>query len=324
MAVAACDVKVGSGGPMVNNPSGYPAGAMDTVSAGPEVEVRTARGAMLYDGSCIDQPGDSLFERAYWQSRGVLRKSRATRLGRVHPRRRPALGVAPLPSRRLPARFVDDTYLWTGADRTRSFAEWRLLRRLREWELACAAAHRRPLHEVGPRLPRRSHHRGAAVAADAGAGARCPAARSRRLAGRRTLRRTLHSRGVRHADLNAHKPAARCGRRVYVLDFDRGRIESRGDWEQHVIERLRRSLEKVSRDLPAGRFDDGQWNEFLKGVAACARLRPADLPAGAIVIALEGWKAFWNPEYAAACTSGSVRRGPGSARMPLGACGVGG
>jgi hypothetical protein len=57
---------------------------------------------------------------------------------------------------------------------------------------------------------------------------------------------------------------------VYVLDFDRGRIEPRGDWEQRVIERLRRSLEKVSRDLPAGRFDDAHWDEFLQGVAACA------------------------------------------------------
>ena len=27
---------------------------------------------MLYDGSCIDQPGDQLFERAYWRSRGTL------------------------------------------------------------------------------------------------------------------------------------------------------------------------------------------------------------------------------------------------------------
>jgi hypothetical protein len=37
-----------------------------------------------------------------------------------------------------------------------------------------------------------------------------------------------------------------------------------------VIERLHRSLEKVSRNLPAGRFDDAQWDEFLQGVAACA------------------------------------------------------
>ena len=47
---------------------------MDTVSAGPEVEVRTARGAMLYDASCIDQPGDLLFEQSYWRSRGALQE----------------------------------------------------------------------------------------------------------------------------------------------------------------------------------------------------------------------------------------------------------
>ena len=31
----------------------------------------------------------------------------------------------------LVARLLDDRYLWTGADRTRAFREWRLLRELR-------------------------------------------------------------------------------------------------------------------------------------------------------------------------------------------------
>src|SRR5512145_1497437 len=33
------------------------------------------------------------------------------------------------------AKLRDDAYLWTGQSRTRSFAEWRLLRRLRDWGL---------------------------------------------------------------------------------------------------------------------------------------------------------------------------------------------
>ena len=33
------------------------------------------------------------------------------------------------------ARLSGDAYLWTGAGRTRSFAEWRLLRQLRRWDL---------------------------------------------------------------------------------------------------------------------------------------------------------------------------------------------
>jgi 3-deoxy-D-manno-octulosonic acid kinase len=244
---------------------------MDTVSAGPEVEVRTARGAMLYDGSCIDQPGDSLFERAYWRSRGTLEEVAGGR-GSVAFIRDGTRRWVLRHFRRggILARFVDDTYLWTGADRSRSFAEWRLLRRLREWQLPVprpvAARYTRSglgycADLITEELPSRLTL------------AQALAARPLAPAGWRAVGRcvgTLHSRGVRHADLNAHNLLLGAEGAVYVLDFDRGRIESRGHWEQRVIERLRRSLEKVSRDLPAGRFDDSHWDEFLQGVAACA------------------------------------------------------
>ena len=54
---------------------------------------------------------------------------------------------------------------------------------------------------------------------------------------------------------------------VYELDFDRGRIRARGAWEQAVCARLRRSLVKITRELPAGRFDEAAWREFLRGCA---------------------------------------------------------
>jgi 3-deoxy-D-manno-octulosonic acid kinase len=244
---------------------------MDTVSAGPEVEVRTARGAMLYDGSCIDQPGDSLFERAYWRSRGTLEEVAGGR-GSVAFIRDGARRWVLRHFRRggFLARFIDDTYLWTGADRTRSFTEWRLLRRLREWELPVPrpVAARYTRSGLGYRADLITEELPSRLTL-----AQALAARPLDTAGWQAVGRcvgTLHSRGVRHADLNAHNLLLGAAGAVYVLDFDRGRIEPRGSWEQHVIERLRRSLEKVSRDLPAGRFDDAQWDEFLQGVAACA------------------------------------------------------
>jgi hypothetical protein len=53
---------------------------------------------------------------------------------------------------------------------------------------------------------------------------------------------------------------------VYVLDFDRGRIRPRGPWERGVLERLRRSLRKVTVGLPPDRFDDTAWQALLRGV----------------------------------------------------------
>ena len=57
----------------------------------------------------------------------------------------------------------------------------------------------------------------------------------------------FHREGVHHADLNAHNIMLEhaVAPRVYLLDFDRGRIEARGSWEQEVLARLRRSLEKI-------------------------------------------------------------------------------
>ncbi|MCJ7452688.1 MAG: hypothetical protein MUO39_09475, partial [Steroidobacteraceae bacterium] len=57
------------------------------------------------------------------------------------------------------------------------------------------------------------------------------------------------------------------GGEVYVLDFDRGRIRARGAWEDRVLARLRRSLDKVTGGLPAGRFGDAEWQWLLDGVA---------------------------------------------------------
>jgi 3-deoxy-D-manno-octulosonic acid kinase len=76
----------------------------------------------------------------------------------------------------------------------------------------------------------------------------------------------LHARGVHHADLNAHNVLLGPDGTVYVLDFDRGRIRPRGAWEQSVLERLRRSLRKVTAGLPPDRFDASAWAALLAGL----------------------------------------------------------
>ena len=81
----------------------------------------------------------------------------------------------------------------------------------------------------------------------------------------RTIAR-FHREGVHHADLNANNILL-ADSQVYVLDFDRGRIEPRGAWEQAVLARLRRSLDKI-KDLRADvRFGEQQWQWLLKAAA---------------------------------------------------------
>jgi len=240
---------------------------MNSVSAGPELELRVARAAMLYDASRMDQPGFAAFEREYWRGRGALEEVAGGRgtVAFVHDAGRRWV-LRHYRRGGLVARFLDDTYFYTGAARTRAHAEWRLLRRLHEWGLAvpvpvaaryvrAGLVYRADL--ITEELPTRL-----TLARALAAGPLEPAtwrAVGRCIAG-------LHGRGVQHADLNAHNLLLGTGGEVYVLDFDRGRIRARGAWEDRVLERLRRSLAKVTGGLPDGRCGDAEWRRLLEGV----------------------------------------------------------
>jgi 3-deoxy-D-manno-octulosonic acid kinase len=237
------------------------------VSAGPETLAPTARGAMLYDASRCGQPDERIFEHGPWRARGLLQETAAGR-GTVAFVRDGERRWVLRHYRRggLAARLLGDAYLWTGADRTRAFREWRLLRDLRAAGLPVpvpvAARYVRSglvyrADLITEELPVRLTLAQALQTAPLDA-------RAWRAIGGCVGR--LHARGVHHADLNAHNLLLGPQGEVYVLDFDRGRIRARGPWEQTVLERLQRSLRKVTAGLPPSRFDDAAWQALLLGL----------------------------------------------------------
>jgi 3-deoxy-D-manno-octulosonic acid kinase len=242
------------------------------VAGGDEVLVRIAGGAMLYDASRLGQPDAAVFSTAHWQARGALEAARGGRGTVAFVRTATGESWVLRHYRRggLVAKLCDDAYLWTGEARTRSFAEWRLLRRLRAWDLPVpqpvAARYLRDgltyrADLITVELPVRR------TLAAALHEAPLPLSRWAAIGG---CVARLHARGVQHADLNAHNLLLGDGDdhddAVYVLDFDRGRIRRRGAWEQRVLARLRRSLAKVTAELPRDRFADEQWEALLAGV----------------------------------------------------------
>ncbi len=203
------------------------------MSAGPETLAPTARGAMLYDASRCGQPDERLFARDYWRARGALEETAGGR-GTVAFIRDGERRWVLRHYRRggLVAKLLGDTYLWTGAGRTRAFREWRLLHELRAAGLPVPApvAARYERHWLFYRadlitaeLPTRRTltHALAAAPLDAATWRAVGAC----VGG-------LHVRGVHHADLNAHNLLIGDDGTVYVLDFDRGRLRPRGAWEQ--------------------------------------------------------------------------------------------
>jgi 3-deoxy-D-manno-octulosonic acid kinase len=234
-----------------------------------EIE-RFTGGAMLYDGArCGQTPLAQWFEPSYWHALGAAEDNaggRGTITFMRHGERRWVLrhyrrGGAI-------ARLVRDRYFWIGERRTRAFGEWRLLHELAGRGLPVPApVAARYLREgfaytadlITEELPTR------VTLAQAMLAGKLPPARWQDVG---ACIARFHAEGVHHADLNAHNVLLGRNHFVYLVDFDRGRIASRGaSWEEAVLARLQRSLQKVSREDGHGAFGAQQWQWLREGYA---------------------------------------------------------
>jgi 3-deoxy-D-manno-octulosonic acid kinase len=229
--------------------------------------LRTAGGGILYDASRLRKPGAELFDLEHWRTEGSLLEIAGGRA---------SIAIVGTGAERwvlrhyhrggFIARLSRDSYLWLGESRTRSFAEWRLLAELRRRGLPVPAP-------VAARYVRgvltyradliTEHLPNTRTLADAITGAQLP--RESWQAVGKTIAR-FHREGVHHADLNAHNILLGTDPEVYLLDFDRGAIRNRGAWEQEVLARLRRSLEKIKGQRARVAFGDEQW-EWLRAAS---------------------------------------------------------
>jgi 3-deoxy-D-manno-octulosonic acid kinase len=165
------------------------------------------------------------------------------------------------------AQFIDDHYLWLGADRARAFREWRLLRKLRAAGLPVpnpVAAH---LYRTGiiytadiitSYLP---NTRKLSWFIEQG---RVPAESWRRIG---AMIRAVHDRGVDHPDLTAHNVLLDEAGGSFLVDFDNAEERAPGDWRRHGIDRFNRSLRKVALETGT-EFDSAAWAEVEAGYAA--------------------------------------------------------
>ena len=204
-------------------------------------------GAILFDPKRVLDPGWGLFDRDLWRARGALIDHTGGR-GSIHfiedgsrswaLRRYLRGGMA--------ARVARERFMYFGEERTRSFLELRLLGRLLELGLPVpvpvAAGYQRGLCTyVAELITERL----------VGAASLTEMLRAERMdeaswvAIGRCLRR-FHDAGVQHADLTANNIMLGPASEVWVLDFDRGRLRAPGAWHRTVLDRLARSLAKIT------------------------------------------------------------------------------
>lgn len=225
-------------------------------------------GSIVYDASRLRKPHPHLFSRSFWRDADALREVAGGRGSVCFLRTEHGPWVLRHYRRGgLIAHISADRYLWLGAARTRSFAEWRLLARLRELGLPVPTPIAAGYVRSGPTYRAdliTEELAGARTLADAMSGAL--SADVWRGVGRTIA--AFHAHGVHHADLNAHNillSGTLDAPDVHLIDFDRGRIRARGVWERQVVERLHRSLDKISRQRNVA-FGMEQWGWLLEGL----------------------------------------------------------
>ena len=233
--------------------------------------IATATGAMLSDPACLGNlagAAESLFDPEYWRARGELgavtggRGSAWFVLSGAHQwvlRHYRRGGFI--------ARFSRDVYVWAGEDRVRAFAEWRLLEMLTVRGLPVpkpiAARYQRSGLWYRCDLITQRIVNAKPLSAVLAQGAMSET--MWRAVGSAVAQ--LHRAGVDHADLNAHNILLALDGAVSVIDFDRSRLRAPGAWMTRNLERLRRSLAKISLGS-AGGFSEDIWSWFMAGYRA--------------------------------------------------------
>lgn len=240
---------------------------MSADGSGPRArEARDGDDLLLWDADLLPRARPHHFDPDWWAERGELDSP---------PGGRGSAWFVNAPGGRwllrhyrrggMVARWIRDRYLWLGAERTRAFAEWRLLAELTRRGLPVP----RP---VAARVERRGRHYRADLITVAVEEAESLAERLRRRpleAGQwQTLGRLLarfHAAGADHHDLNAHNILIDDRGGFTLIDFDRGRIRRPGRWRRRNLARLRRSLDKLAGQTPGLHFQEMDWQTLYSG-----------------------------------------------------------
>jgi len=234
----------------------------------PVVE-RHGQQRIIYDAGASVSISPDWFEPDYWQQQGELTLA-GTGRGAAwfidHQDQRYVLRHY----RRggLVAKISTDRYFWVGLENTRAWSEWKLLAHIQQ----------RGLHGPRPLAARIVRH-GLFYSADlltyriedTVSLSEYLAEKKLSVAGWQAIGaciRKFHKAHIYHADLNAHNLLLDDNENVYMIDFDKGRIDQNSCWHRPNLQRLRHSLDKLSRQDRSFNFFDDNWIELERGYAS--------------------------------------------------------
>ncbi len=252
---------------MIRNAQDHWHGNLVEVDAGRMISVSNGKnGGYIFERPLLTSVSDALFEPDSWRGESRLLGSAGGRGTVVFVRSdQSEWAIRHYERGGMVGRWFDDHFVWLGAERTRSFAEWRLLRKLHDQSLPVP----RP---VAARYCRNKLSYTADLITERIPGAVSLSARLRESSVDRQhwvnigkCIRRFHDTGVYHADLTGHNIMLDEDGHMHLLDFDRGGIRPDGKWKQSNLARLYRSLRKIDRTMEGVRIDKKNWQLLLSG-----------------------------------------------------------
>jgi len=224
---------------------------------------------IIYDAALAGQISSAWFDPDYWRRLGQVHEAGLGR-GQAWFIRADNREFVLRHYRRggLMAKITTDRYVWAGLDRTRAWREYQLLVKLQE------------LHLPAPRpLAAQVTRYGGFYTADL-ITVRIPDSEPlSHILARQSLTATqwrdigkciaaFHKYDIHHADLNAHNILLDAGGRVYLIDFDKGGVDQDQSWQQGTLQRLQRSLQKLSSRDGGLHYHAEDWEALLAGYAS--------------------------------------------------------
>lgn len=225
-------------------------------------------GAMLADAERAGKAGAEIFDPGYWQRHGRLLGSGSGRGAVWFVHADAAVWVLRRYRRGgLVGRFVSDRYVHTGLRRSRPWREFTLLAHLAGMGLpvpppVAARVVRDGIWNRGDLITEKVPGRPLSHII-----AERPLEAAEWEAVGRVIRR-FHEAGVWHADLNAHNILLDHPLRVWIIDFDRGRLRRGIGWRKDNLNRLARSFAKLLGE----RWTEPEWREGWQALERAYRI----------------------------------------------------
>src|SRR5690606_30978605 len=231
----------------------------------------------LFDTSTHDPVSDCQKPRTCSQGRGTVRffehEERELVLKRYH--RGGLLG-----------RFVKNSYLFNGLDRTRMWREFRLLNIMREMGLpvprpiAVRCVRNSPLCYQGELIVEKIVN--SRTLAEILLQENLPDKTWESIG---LVIRRFHQHSIEHGDLNACNIMINNIGQIYLIDFDKSHLHNESDnrWRQTNLSRLHRSLSKWKRRHNGFNFEARHWQALERGYEGARQPTIAAAPAVDVV-----------------------------------------